>query len=43
MEAIAALPRVESVLLDGSLGMHEEYPHAIAEVILPFLATAVSR
>ncbi len=42
MEAIAALPRVESLLLDGSLGMHEEYPHAIAEVILPFLATAVS-
>ncbi len=39
MEAIAALPRVESVLLPGSLGMHEEYPDDIAEEILPFLAT----
>ncbi|MEA5597221.1 alpha/beta hydrolase [Rivularia sp. UHCC 0363] len=43
MEAIAALPRVESVLLPGSLGMHEEYADAIVEAILPFLATAVSR
>ncbi|MGB3655993.1 MAG: alpha/beta hydrolase [Rivularia sp. (in: cyanobacteria)] len=39
MEAIAALPRVESVLLPGSLGMHDEYPDYIAEEILPFLAT----
>ena len=43
MEAIAALPRVESVLLPGSLGMHEEYADAIVEAILPFLATRVSR
>lgn len=43
MEAIAALPRVESVLLPGSLGMHEEFPDDIAEVILPFLKTTVSR
>lgn len=42
MEAIAALPRVESVLLPGSLGMHEEYPDAITKVILPFLATTMS-
>lgn len=43
MEAIAALPRVDSVLLPGSLGMHEEFPDDIAEVILPFLTTTVSR
>lgn len=43
MEAIAALPRVESVKLPGSLGMHEEYPDVIASEILPFLITAVSR
>ena len=43
MEAIANLPRVESVLLEGSLGMHEEYPDAIAEEILPFLGATVSR
>ena len=43
MEAIANLPRVESVLLEGSLGMHEEYPDMIAEEILPFLGATVSR
>ena len=37
MEAIANLPKVESVLLEGSLGMHEEYPDMIVEAILPFL------
>lgn len=42
MEAIAALPRIESVLLPGSLGMHEEYPDEIIEAILPFLETTVS-
>jgi pimeloyl-ACP methyl ester carboxylesterase len=42
MEAIANLPRVESVLLEGSLGMHEEYPDTIAEEILPFLEATVS-
>lgn len=38
MKAIANLPGVESVELPGSLGMHEEYPDAIVEAILPFLA-----
>ncbi|MFH7030617.1 MAG: alpha/beta fold hydrolase [Heteroscytonema crispum UTEX LB 1556] len=37
MDALAALPGVRSAVLPGSLGMHEEYPTAIAEVILPFL------
>ncbi len=43
MEAIANLPTVDSVLLEGSLGMHEEYPDKIAEVISPFLAATVSQ
>ena len=43
MEAIAHLPRVQSVELPGSLGMHEEYPDAIVSAILPFLETAGSR
>lgn len=37
MEAIAALPGVKSVLLPGSLGMHEEYPAAILAGIQDFL------
>ncbi|MEO1376436.1 MAG: alpha/beta hydrolase [Cyanobacteria bacterium J06635_10] len=43
MEAIAHLPRVQSVELPGSLGMHEEFPDEIIEAILPFLATSESR
>jgi pimeloyl-ACP methyl ester carboxylesterase len=39
MDALAALPGVKSAVLPGSLGMHEEYPKAIAELILPFLQT----
>ncbi|MBV6623829.1 MAG: alpha/beta hydrolase [Rivularia sp. (in: Bacteria)] len=42
MEAIANLPGVESVVLEGSLGMHEEYPDIVAEEILPFLGATVS-
>ena len=42
MEAIAALPGIESVILPGSLGMHEEFPDVIAEAILPFLAANVN-
>ncbi len=42
MEAIANLPRVESVVLEGSLGMHEEYPDTIYEAILPFLGATVT-
>ncbi len=37
MEALAALPGVTKVILPGSLGMHEEYPEAVAKEILPFL------
>jgi pimeloyl-ACP methyl ester carboxylesterase len=37
MDALAALSGVQTVVLPGSLGMHEEYPEAVAEVILPFL------
>ncbi|MEM7727565.1 MAG: alpha/beta hydrolase [Cyanobacteria bacterium P01_A01_bin.45] len=37
MEAISALPNVESVKISGSLGMHEEYPQIIVDEILPFL------
>lgn len=39
MEAIAKLPNVESVVLPGSLGMHEEYADAVAQVVVQFLAT----
>ncbi|MEO1432755.1 MAG: alpha/beta hydrolase [Cyanobacteria bacterium J06633_8] len=42
MEAIANLPGVESVVLEGSLGMHEEYPDIIAEEVLPFLEANVN-
>jgi pimeloyl-ACP methyl ester carboxylesterase len=37
MEALAALPGVESVTLPGSLGIHEEYPTAVVEAIQDFL------
>lgn len=37
MEVLASLPGVEVRRLPGSLGMHEEYPAAVAEAILPFL------
>ncbi|MBD2451677.1 alpha/beta hydrolase [Nostoc sp. FACHB-152] len=37
MDAMAALPGVQSVVLPGSLGMHEEYPAAILEAIQDFL------
>ena len=37
MDALAALPGVQSVILPGSLGMHEEYPAVVCEAILPFL------
>ena len=43
MEAIAAFPGVKSIVLPGSLGMHEEYPDEIIEAILPFLEAKVSR
>lgn len=37
MDALAGLPGVESSVLPGSLGMHEEFSAQLAEVILPFL------
>jgi pimeloyl-ACP methyl ester carboxylesterase len=39
MDALAALSTVQTAILPGSLGMHEEYPEAVAEAILPFLRT----
>jgi pimeloyl-ACP methyl ester carboxylesterase len=37
MEALAASPGVKSVLLPGTLGMHEEFPIDVYEATLPFL------
>lgn len=37
MQAMAALPGVTSVVLPGSLGLHEEYPAEVLEAVLPFL------
>ena len=37
MHALAAVPRVISHTLPGTLGMHEEYPSELYEMILPFL------
>ncbi|MBD2570703.1 alpha/beta fold hydrolase [Anabaena lutea] len=37
MDALAALPGVSSVVVPGSLGLHEEYPAVVFEAILPFL------
>jgi hypothetical protein len=40
MEAIAALPDVQSTRLPGTLGLAEEYGDALAQEISPFLASA---
>lgn len=40
MDAVAALPGVESAVLSGSLGMHEEYPAAVVAAIEPFLSAS---
>jgi len=40
MEAIAALPHVQTARLPGTLGMAEEYGEAIAAAMLPFLQAA---
>ena len=40
MDAIAQLPGVQSSVLPGSLGMHEEYADSVSEVIWDFLGTA---
>lgn len=39
MEAIAALPEVQSIRLPGTLGQAEEYGDAVAEAIRPFLSS----
>ncbi|MEO1093472.1 MAG: alpha/beta hydrolase [Cyanobacteria bacterium J06638_28] len=39
MEAIAALPEVQSTRLPGTLGQAEEYGDTVAETIRPFLAS----
>lgn len=38
MAALSLLPGMESSLLPGTLGLHEEYADRLAEIILPFLA-----
>jgi pimeloyl-ACP methyl ester carboxylesterase len=38
MEAVTALPGVRSVVLPGSLGMHEEYPAEIFAAIRPIIS-----
>ncbi|WP_066424693.1 alpha/beta fold hydrolase [Anabaena sp. 4-3] len=37
MQTVAALPKVSSVVLPGSLGMHEEYPQEVFAAIDDFL------
>ncbi len=37
MEVLASLPKVKTARLQGTLGVHEEYPTAVAEVIVSFL------
>jgi pimeloyl-ACP methyl ester carboxylesterase len=37
MDALTTLPGVQTQILPGSLGLHEEYAAALAETILPFL------
>lgn len=43
MDALADLPGVQSCVLPGSLGMHEEYGDTLAEVVWDFLRTADAR
>ncbi|KAB8319601.1 alpha/beta hydrolase [Tolypothrix campylonemoides VB511288] len=42
MDALATLPGVETVILPGSLGMHEEYPQAVVEAVRDFLLSSES-
>ncbi len=37
MDVLAELPGIQMRILSGSLGLHEEYPDALAEVALSFL------
>ncbi|MCC5635045.1 alpha/beta hydrolase [Nostoc sp. CHAB 5844] len=42
MEAMAALPRIQSLTLPGTLGMYEEYAAEVAQAALPFLDAKTS-
>ncbi|QKQ76843.1 alpha/beta fold hydrolase [Nostoc sp. TCL240-02] len=37
MNALVALPEIRSVVIPGSLGLHEEYPTVVLEVVQDFL------
>lgn len=37
MNALVALPGVKSVVIPGSLGLHEEYPAVVLEAVQDFL------
>jgi pimeloyl-ACP methyl ester carboxylesterase len=37
MDALSLLPNVQSQILPGTLGMHEEYSHNVVDAIMPFL------
>lgn len=37
MDAMVAMPKVQSVRLPGTLGMAEEYDDAVANAVLKFL------
>jgi pimeloyl-ACP methyl ester carboxylesterase len=37
MEALAELPGIQSHRISGSLGLHEEYAHEVAAIVLSFL------
>ena len=39
MEAMAELGRMQTVRLEGTLGIYEEYPEAVTEAIQKFLVT----
>ncbi|WP_414544352.1 alpha/beta fold hydrolase [Nostoc sp. CCY0012] len=40
MDTVAALPKVQSVVIPGSLGLHEEYPDVVFTVIQDFLLSS---
>jgi pimeloyl-ACP methyl ester carboxylesterase len=40
MDALAALPGVRSVVIPGSLGLHEEYPGVVLEAVQDFLLSS---
>ncbi|KAB8334376.1 alpha/beta hydrolase [Scytonema tolypothrichoides VB-61278] len=42
MDAMKAIPGVQTVVLPGSLGMHEEYPEAVVDTVGDFLLSSGS-